>query len=267
MSSAGKTIAVTGAARGIGQAIAQELASQGARVVLGDLDGGQAAEAAAEIGRGAAGVELDVTDTASFRAFLDAAGPIDVLVNNAGIMWVGPFADEPEDVALRQMDVNFHGVVRGMKLALPAMRERGCGQIVNIASAASKIGSPGEATYAATKHAVYGYSMLVREELRGSGVDIAVVMPVVVETELAAGTSEGKGKRLTPRDVAVATAEVMGTSRFEVYVPRSTGAWARVTLSAPQRVRDALYRAMVPNQLELGDPAAREDYERKAVGA
>ena len=168
---AGRVVAVTGGARGIGAAIATEVVRRGARVAIGDLDEQSSTATAALLGERAAGFALDVTDAASFAAFLDAAearlGPVDVLVNNAGIMWVGRFQEEPEDVALRQFDVNLHGVLRGTKLAAARMRERGRGQIVNVASSASKIAPPGEATYTATKHAVYGYSVAVREELRG----------------------------------------------------------------------------------------------------
>ena len=203
---AGRVVAVTGAARGIGAAIAAETARRGARVALGDLDEASAAATAAALGERAAGFALDVTDTASFAAFLDAAearlGQVDVLVNNAGIMWVGRFHEEPEEVALRQFDVNLHGVLRGTKLAAVRMRERGRGHIVNVASSASKIAPPGEATYTATKHAVYGYSVAVREELAGSGVEVSVVMPVVVDTELAAGTGSGRARTLRPDEVA-----------------------------------------------------------------
>ena len=147
-------MAVTGGARGIGAAIATEVVRRGARVAIGDLDEAEAAATAAGLGERAAGFALDVTDAASFAAFLDAAeerlGPLDVLVNNAGIMWVGRFHEEPEEVALRQFDVNLHGVLRGTKLAAARMRARGRGQIVNVASSASKIAPPGEATY--TRH-------------------------------------------------------------------------------------------------------------------
>ena len=117
-------MAVTGGARGIGAAIATEVVRRGARVAIGDLDEPSATATAALLGERAAGFALDVTDAASFAAFLDAAearlGPVDVLVNNAGIMWVGRFHEEPEDVALRQFDVNLHGVLRGTKLAARA---------------------------------------------------------------------------------------------------------------------------------------------------
>jgi hypothetical protein len=212
---------------------------------------------------------VDVTDSGSFRAYLDQAerqlGPLDVLVNNAGVMWVGAFEHEPEDAALRQFDVNFHGVVRGMKLAIPGMRRRGSGHIVNVASAASKLPPAGEASYAASKHAVYGYCMAVRQELRGTGVELSVVMPVVVETELAAGTSHGRAKRLAPAEVAEAVAGAIERPRFEVFVPRSIAGWSRVMGVLPQPGRDLLYRTMMPDQVKATDQDARKGYEERAV--
>ncbi len=266
---AGRVVAVTGAARGIGAAIAQALAEKGARVALGDLEAELAERTAARIGHDAVGLGVDVTDSASFGAFLEELqrrlGPLDVLVNNAGVMWVGAFEQEPEDAALRQFDVNFHGVVRGMKLAIPGMRRRGGGHVVNVASAASKLPPAGEASYAATKHAVYGYSKAVRQELRGTGVELSVVMPVVVETELAAGTSQGRAKRLQPEEVAEAVVGALERPRFDVFVPRSIAGWSRVMEVLPQPGRDLLYRTMMPDQVSETDQDAREAYEQRAV--
>ncbi|MFF3288707.1 SDR family oxidoreductase [Streptomyces sp. NPDC003023] len=270
---AGRVVAVTGAGRGIGRAVAHALAAAGAHVALGDIDTA-AAEAAAEdvrrqSGGRTIGLQLDVTDSASFERFLDRAqerfGPLDVLVNNAGIMWVGPFADEAEHTALRQFDVNVHGVLRGMKLAAPRMRARGAGHIVNIASAASRISPRGEATYAATKHAVLGYSTAVRAELRDTGVRVSVVMPAVVDTELAVGTSEGATRRLTPEDVAGAVLRVVRRPRDEVYVPRHVGLVPLVSALLPARAAALWQRAVVPDQLTaLKDASVRTAYERRS---
>jgi NAD(P)-dependent dehydrogenase (short-subunit alcohol dehydrogenase family) len=146
----GRVVAITGAGRGIGLKTAQILLERGARVALGDLDEA-VVRAAAGDHPAAAALAVDVSDRASFQRFLDDAertlGPIDVLVNNAGIMPVGPFLDESPEVTRRQVDVNVHGVIDGMKLALPKMLARGSGQIVNLGSMASLVGLPGEAVY------------------------------------------------------------------------------------------------------------------------
>ncbi|WP_120320014.1 SDR family oxidoreductase [Catellatospora citrea] len=264
---AGLTVAVTGAARGIGMAIATRLAGAGANVVLGDRDVPALTRAAAAL-PGSLPVELDVTDQAGMDAFLDRAeeafGPVDVLVNNAGVMWVGPFAQEPAQAARRQFDVNVHGVRHGFLAAAPRMRARGRGQIVIIASAASRISPPGEATYAATKHAVYGYAAAVRHELRGTGVQVSLVMPAVVETELAAGTSHGGVPRLRPETVAAAVERVIRRPRFEVFVPGRLDPLTRLLALLPQSGRDLAYRLLVPDQVALGDGAARAAYQRDA---
>ncbi len=213
---------MTGGARGIGLATVRALEARGARVVAGDLP------------------ELDVTRRESFAAFLDAAGPIDVLINNAGVMHVGPFLEESDEWTRRQVDVNLHGVILGMKLALPPMVARGSGHVVNVASAASLIGVPREAVYAASKHAVMGVSESVRLELRGSGVDLSVVMPGLVRTELASGTL--RGLVLSPGDVAHAIVAAIERPRFDVYVPRAYGAIATVGQLLPRRAREAVLR-------------------------
>jgi short-subunit dehydrogenase len=262
---AGRVVAVTGGAAGIGRAIAEQLAAAGARVAIGDCDEAGAHRAASEITGEVAGFVLDVTNTDAFTAFLDAVqakwGPIDVLVNNAGVMWVGRFDEEPEDAARRQIEVNLHGVIRGVKAAAPAMRARGHGHIVTIASAASKVAPPGEATYAATKHAVLGYLRAVRAELRGSGVELSVVMPGVVDTELARGTGTGAAKLLQPGEVARVVVAVIERPRFEVTVPRFIGSTVALVEILPRAVRDFLLARMVPDQISSADKAARRKYE------
>ena len=146
---AGRVVAITGGARGIGRAIASRLAANGAHVAIGDRDLDGARATAQELGGTVEAFACDVTDSDSFGAFLHAVEDrweaIDVLVNNAGVMWVGPFDQEPETAAESQLAVNLHGVIRGVKLAAPVMRDRGHGHIVTIASAAAKLSPPGEA--------------------------------------------------------------------------------------------------------------------------
>lgn len=268
----GRVIAVTGAGRGIGRAVAARLAAAGAAVAIGDLDAEVAKETAGALGAHPGnrllGLPLDVTDTPSFEDFLRTVetqlGPIDVLINNAGIMWVGPFAEESEQAALRQFDVNVHGVLRGMKLVIPGMRKRGRGHVVNIASAASRVAPAGEATYAATKHAIHGYSTAVRAELHRTGVHVSLVMPGVVDTELAVGTATGPTRRLTTDQVADVVLDVVLRPRFEVFIPRQIAALTWLAALLPGRARDALQRLLVPDQLAaLSDRSVRAAYEQR----
>lgn len=266
-STTGQVVAVTGGARGIGREIARTLATAGARVAIGDRDEPAAVATAGELGGTVRGFALDVTDTDSFRGFLTAVeslwGPIDVLVNNAGVMWVGSFDEEPEVATARMLEVNLHGVIRGVRLAAPAMRARGRGHIVTIASAAARLSPPGESTYAATKHGVLGYLTGVREELRGTGVQLSVIMPSVVATELAAGTSTGAAKLLQPAEVARAVQHVIERPRFETTLPRYIGPLVRLAELLPQRLRDRTFRSMVPDQVDATRGASvRAGYER-----
>lgn len=264
---AGRVVAVTGAGRGIGERIAVRLAAAGARVAVGDLEDAAAARVAGALGEGHLGLPLDVASAVSFAAFLEEAertlGPVDVLVNNAGVMWVGPFTDEPEVSLRRQVEVNLVGVMHGVRLAAPAMASRGSGHIVTIASAGSVLALPGEASYAATKHGALGYLKAVREELHGSGVRVSVVMPAVVDTELAAGTATGLARRLTPDRVAEAVLDVLTRPRFEVSIPRYVDPLNRAVSLLPRPARDVLSRRLVPNQLRQCDPTARAAYQSR----
>ncbi|MET0840087.1 MAG: SDR family NAD(P)-dependent oxidoreductase, partial [Marmoricola sp.] len=138
----GLTVVITGAARGIGEATAQLLAAQGATVALGDLDTALVRQVAERVGRGAVGAHLDVTSAESWQGFLaevGEVGPIDVLVNNAGIMPLGSVLKEPDAVTRAIIDVNVHGLINGTKAVAPGMVERGRGHIVNVASAVGRI--------------------------------------------------------------------------------------------------------------------------------
>ena len=259
-------VAVTGGGRGIGRATARALAADGARVAIGDLDAPLAATVAADL-PGAIGVSVDVTRRGSFAAFLgtvaDRFGRIDVLVNNAGVLHVGPFMDEDEELTRRQVDVNLHGTIHGMKLVLPAMVARRSGHVINVASTAARAGIAREAVYSATKHAVLGLSEAVRAELRGSGVDLTVVLPGLVRTDLAAGTVDARGVPvLQPEAVAEAILDVIRRPRFEVYVPRSYGRAAALGALLPRRSRELMQRILGSERLTAGvTPEAREEYE------
>ena len=141
------------------------------------------------------GYPLDVTDRESFATFLDKArtdggGHIDVLINNAGVMPVGPFLQQSEQAIRSAVEVNFYGVLNGCQLVLPEMVARRRGHIVNIASMAGMTAVPGQVVYAGTKFAVVGLSTALADEFFPQGVDVSVVLPTFTDTELIAGTSD-----------------------------------------------------------------------------
>ncbi len=265
----GRVVAITGGARGIGLATAKACAAQGMKVAIGDLDLATA-QGSAETINGAIALELDVCDRASFERFLDEVdaklGPVDVLVNNAGIMPIGPFMAETDDTARRQVDINVHGVLHGMKAVLPRFVARDTGHLVNIASTAGKGGFPGGATYCGTKHFVIGTSEAVRAELRDTNIEVSCVMPGVVNTELADGLVEGRGvKKAEPEDVANEIVAVLQKPRFDVFVPRSIGAITKVMGLLPRSGREGIARALKADQILAGaDFDARKGYELRA---
>ena len=266
----GRIVAITGGARGIGRAIAQACVRAHMKVAIGDLDLVAARRTAAELGGETIAVELDVSNRASMRHFLDIVeerlGPLDVLVNNAGIMHLGSLDAEDDASTRRQVDINVHGVLHGMKEALPRMKPRHRGHIVNIASTAGRGGFAGAATYSGTKHFVVGASEAVRFELRGSGVDISCMLPVVVRTELAAGTSDARFvARLEPEDVADAVMRTLRVPRFEVFVPRYMNAMMTFAAVLPRPAREAMARVLKADRVFQDlDAAARSEYELRA---
>jgi NAD(P)-dependent dehydrogenase (short-subunit alcohol dehydrogenase family) len=266
---AGKVVAITGGGRGIGRATAAALIAQGARVAIGDVESELAAQTATELGAGTIGLPLDVTDPDSFEGFLVAAeqqlGPLDVLVNNAGIMPLGPFVAETEATSHRLVDVNLNGVLTGSRLALKRFLPRGRGHLVNIASVAGKAGFPGGVTYCATKHAVVGCSEAIIAETRGSGVDVSIVMPTVVNTELGSGLPKTRGLRFAEADdVAGAIVDALQTGRVEVWVPRELGPLIRSKAFVSRRMAAFVLRAIKADQvLAHPDHAARAAYEAR----
>ena len=269
---AGETAAITGAARGIGRATAKAFLAQGMKVAIGDLDLEAARRTAAELGGSPIALPLDVTDRASYTAFLDGAaeqlGPIDVLVNNAGIMQVGRFIDEDDLTARRMIDINLHGVILGTKLALERMIPRDRGHIVNISSQAGKFGAPGGATYSATKHAVVGLTEAIRGELRlmGAHIDVSYVMPFVVNTELGSGLGAARGmSNLEPADVAAAIVDALQHGIVDVWVPKSAKRTNVLGAVLPRSLSEGMARAMKADRVLAGaDLNRRRDYELRA---
>jgi NAD(P)-dependent dehydrogenase (short-subunit alcohol dehydrogenase family) len=267
----GKVVVITGGGRGIGAATAKALARLGASVAIGDLDLDVAKHTAEEID--ALALPLDVTDRKGFTEFLDDVekqlGPIDVLINNAGIMRLGLFEDEDDRTTAHHLAINLHAVIHGTREAIKRMRPRKTGHIINIASAAGKAGFPGGATYCATKHGVVGMSEAVRHELRGSGVEISVVMPAIVRTELALGLTESRFiKPIEAADVAEAIVKTLQRPKFDVFVPRSLDATFRFTRLLPRSAAEWVARVFKSDQVLFAtSPEARKDYEARAAAS
>ncbi|HEY0449445.1 SDR family oxidoreductase [Actinophytocola sp.] len=270
---AGKVVAITGGGRGIGAATAAALVGAEAKVAIGDLDLAVATATADRLGGDTVAFPLDVTDRSGFTKFLEEVegrlGPIDILVNNAGIMPLGRFEDESDRTTTHLLEINLHAVIHGTREAVKRMRPRGSGHIVNIASVAGKAGFPGGATYCATKHGVVGLSEAVRVELRGSGVELSVVMPGIVRTELAAGLKEARFfKSVEATEVADAIVKALRKPRFEVYVPASLDAMNRITRLMPRSVAEWIVRSLKGDQILLdAEGDARKDYEARAAAS
>lgn len=252
-----KVVAVTGGARGIGLAIAVAAHRLGARVAIGDIDEAAAKESGDQQGFELSS-QLDVTDRQSFTSFLDAVessvGPLDVLVNNAGVIAVGSAVEEADNITQRLLDVNIFGVILGTKLAAQRMLPRRRGNIINIASLGGVLPTEGIATYCATKHAVLGYTDAVRLENRGSGVHFTAILPTLVNTEMTAGIGHAKGfKNAEPEDVANAVVGAIARPESRVFVPRAIGITVASQRLMPLRVAEAMGRALGSGRVFTSD--------------
>jgi len=192
-----RVVAITGASSGIGEATALACAQAGAKVALGARRADRIEELAARInadGGQAVAIETDVTDEAGARAFVEGAreqlGGLHGLVNNAGLMLLGPVEGADTDHWRRMIDVNCLGLLYCTHAALPIMREEGAGHIVNLSSVAGRIAALGSAVYNLTKWGVTGFSEGLRQEALHANVRVTVIEPGYVETELQ-GHNEG----------------------------------------------------------------------------
>jgi NAD(P)-dependent dehydrogenase (short-subunit alcohol dehydrogenase family) len=268
----GKVVVITGGARGIGLATATALHNLGAKVAIGDIDEAKVKESGGDLGLDVYG-KLDVTERDSFSDFLDEVerqlGPIDVLVNNAGIMPVGRIIDEPDAVTRRILDINVFGVILGSKLAAQRMLPRGSGHVINVASLAGELNVVGLATYCASKHAVIAFTDSARLEYRSAGVKFSMVSPAFVNTELTAGTHGAKGvKNAEPSDIADAIVGLIVHPRPRVRVTRAAGAMVVAQKFMPRRMAEGLNRVLGGEHVFTDDVdgALRSAYEARARG-
>lgn len=187
----GRTALVTGAAKGIGYAIAHELGCRGVRVAITDMDGAAlttAIQALTDSGIACVAATLDVSDAnecaGTYRRLHDELGSVDILVNAAGRYTASKFLDASRQDFQQLLDVNLFGAMNMMQLALPSMQSRTFGRIINIASTAGKWGASNQSAYSVSKHAVIGLTRCVAMEFAKSGITINAVCPGPVETTM-----------------------------------------------------------------------------------
>lgn len=228
---------------------------------------------AAEVGRNTIGLGLDVRAEESWQEFLDAAesahGPLDMVINNAGVDWMGAAHEEPLEVTRRQIEVNLLGAIIGSRAALNRMLPRGFGKIVNVASAAARSPQPGSAVYTATKYGVLGYTETLRLEYRDSPIEFAVVLPGQVATAMMDGTARTSRvlPQITPDQAAEAIVDGLVANRFEVWAPRSQGPSVKLNSMLPRRVREKIIIALgVHNIAGNADMSERQSYIERAFG-
>jgi 2-dehydro-3-deoxy-L-rhamnonate dehydrogenase (NAD+) len=200
----GQVAMVTGAAAGIGEAIALRLAKAGACVVVADLNLQCAEAVAARIGASAFAVHCDVADRQSvedtFQYVINRAGHVDILINNAGIAGkAAPLWEQSDEDWTRIIGINMSGVFYCCRAVVPQMRQRGYGRIVNIASIAGKEGNPNMAPYSATKAAVIAITKSLGKELATSGICVNAISPAVIHTQILDQLTEAQVGYMTGR--------------------------------------------------------------------
>ncbi|NUP47323.1 MAG: SDR family oxidoreductase [Catenulispora sp.] len=240
----GRVALVTGASSGIGAATAATLARRGFRVLVHGRDERATAQVAARVG----GVPVcaDLARAVEVERLADqvvaaGGGRLDVLVNNAGFGWAGAFDAMPTETVGRLLAADLAAPIALTRALVPGMRDRGWGRVVFVGSIAGRLGVGGEAVYAAAKAGLDRFAQSIRAELRGTGVEVGVVVPGVVATAFFERRGEPytrtRPRPVPPDKVADAVLRCVERGAAEVYVPR----WLRVPV-AVQAVAPAAYR-------------------------
>ncbi|MFG2653430.1 SDR family NAD(P)-dependent oxidoreductase [Streptomyces sp. NPDC048436] len=237
-------VVVTGAARGIGAAIATLLHTTGYRLVLTDMDLPRLEETRSLLSPAHAALRADVTDPGKMAACAEHAlerfGRLDVWINNAGVIPSGLLTEQDSEDLARAWQTNLGGTVHGCRAALPHMLDRHHGQIINIASLCAVKPLAGLALYSATKAAVVALSEGLRREIRGSGVRITCVLPYMVATGASQGLRPRLVRPLHPEQVARAVARAIRRPRSRIYVPGPLGRILACASQLPESARDAV---------------------------
>ena len=260
-----RTLLVTGAAQGIGAAIARQAVAAGHRVVLADINGAGATALADEIGRGSFALKLDITDSAAWEAALDEVerrlGRLDVLVNNAAVVHVGRAGNVSTGAHQQTIDVNFMGPLKGMLAALPRFKAHGCGHFVTVCSMTAFLPFPGLASYAASKHALRAFHHALALEERDAPLDFTIVHPTSTETpmlEREAASDEAplcfSSPSVTAEFVAAVVLDAMHRRKVEVFMPPQRARTVRMVGTSPR-----LLRAFV----EQGESAGAEKLQQR----
>jgi short-subunit dehydrogenase len=246
----GQTALVTGATGGLGRAISRALAERGARVVA---SGRRAADLEALVsslpGGGHRAEPADLAEPGAGEELVERAAPLDVLVANAGLPGAGEIEEIERDHILRALRVNLEAPMLMARAALPGMRERGHGHIVLIASLNAKAATPSTSLYAATKFGLRGFGLALREDLRGAGVGVSVVMPGFIRDAGMFADANGDDMGLgtsTPEAVGAGVVKAIERNRGELHIaPVRQTAGARIANSYPELVGRATNRLAV----------------------
>lgn len=235
-----KAIVITGAASGIGEALAAGAAQRGARLLLADIDAAGLERIAAALRTGGTEVHTLITDTGSETAIallaqtaLQTVGGADIVINNAGVGLLAPVETLPTSDAHWLMNINFWGVVHGCRAFIPQLRQRPDSLLVNISSIFAMVSMPTQSIYNASKAAVRGFSDALREELRPAGIDVLVVHPGGIRTRIA------ESARMT--DVSM-----VGDTEAEV-----REGFARLARTTPAQAADVILGAIESRQTRV----------------